>query len=189
MSAETQTKLTYEDYLSIPDDGRRHEIIDGEHYVNPSPAPRHQIIAFNIELRMGMFLLKNPIGQMMHAPLDIVLTDTDIVQPDIIYISRERLKLIGPKNIGGTPELVVEILSTNRRYDEITKKRLYERTGVREYWIVDPELDTIKVYRRSGNAFVRVAELSAENDDVLTTPLLSGFELKLVEVFTSPTAP
>lgn len=183
MSAETQTKLTYEDYLLIPNDGRRHEIIDGEHYVNPSPVPRHQIIAFNIELRMGMFLLSNPIGRMMHAPLDIVLTETDIVQPDIIYISRQRLRLIGPKNIGGTPELVVEILSTNRRYDEITKRKLYERTGVSEYWIVDPELETIKIYRRGDSAFVRAAELSAESDDILTTPLLPGFELKLTDAF------
>ena len=180
-------KFTYEDFLHFPDDGKRHEIIDGEHYVTPSPNTKHQRIATNLTVALGSYLKPHPAGEVFVAPFDVVFSDFDVVEPDLLYISRERRQILTSQHVRGAPDLAVEILSSGtRRTDEGKKHRLYERFGVGEYWVVDPELDTIGVYRRVHDAFVRVAELSAEHADVLTTPLLPGFSVTLAEVFESP---
>ena len=105
----------------------------------------------------------------------------------MLYISRARLEVLTTQHVRGAPDLVVEILSPGtRRTDEITKRRLYERFGVQEYWVLDPELDSVKAYRRGEAAFERVAELNAEGEDVLTTPLLPGWSMPVAEIFVSP---
>ena len=110
-----------------------------------------------------------------------------MVEPDLLYISRERLDVLTDKHVRGAPDLVVEILSPGtRKTDESIKRKLYERFGVREYWVVDPELDTIKIYRRVAEAFARVAEPRVEAGDALTTPLLPDFSVALADVFASP---
>ncbi|MCP9455324.1 MAG: Uma2 family endonuclease, partial [Nitrospira sp.] len=104
--------------------------------------------------------------------------------PDLLFISTARLSIVTDINVRGTPDLIVEILSeATRKKDEVTKRKLYERYGVQEYWLVDPELEMVKVLRLSGNQYVRAAELSKEAHDVLTTPLLPGFSLPLAEIF------
>ncbi len=107
-----------------------------------------------------------------------------MVEPDLLYLSNARAAdALTPVHVRGVPELVVEIGSPGtRKRDETIKRRLYERTGVDEYWVVDPEIDTIRVYRRSGGTFARVVELSADAGDVLTTPLLPGLEIPLARV-------
>lgn len=186
MSTESTTRLTYEDYLLLPDDGRRHEIIDGEHYVTPSPITKHQALSRNLEYALYDFLQKHPLGEMFHAPYDVIFSDTDVVQPDIVYVSRERVEIITEKHIQGAPDLVIEILSeSTRKTDEVVKRKLYERFGVAEYWVIDPVLDTIKIYRRPQSSFERVAELSLETRDELTTPLLTGFSAPLQRIFGS----
>jgi Uma2 family endonuclease len=180
-------KFTYDDFVNFPDDGKRHEIIDGEHYVTPSPNTKHQIVVVSLLTSIGAYLGQRPIGHVFTAPFDVVLSDLDVVEPDLLYISRDRLEILTKAHVRGAPDLVVEILSPGtRRTDEITKRKLYERVGVQEYWVVDPELDTIKVYRRAEGVFARVAELSAEHEDALTTPLLPGWSAALAEVFASP---
>ncbi|HUO85300.1 MAG TPA: Uma2 family endonuclease [Thermoanaerobaculia bacterium] len=186
MTTESSTKLTYDDFLLLPDDGRRHEIIDGEHYVTPSPITKHQIISRNLEYLIFDFFQENPLGHIFHAPYDVVFSNTDIVEPDIIYVSRERVEIITEKNIQGAPDLLVEILSeSTRKTDEIVKRKLYERFGVKEYWVIDPVLDSIKIYRRSAGSFERVAELTLEIGDTLTTALLPGFAAPLARIFTA----
>jgi Uma2 family endonuclease len=121
------------------------------------------------------------------APFDVVFSDLDVVEPDLLYISRERAGVLTDKHVRGAPDLVVEILSPGtRKTDETIKRKLYERSDVLEYWVVDPELDTIKIYRRADGHFERVAELSVEHDDTLTTPLLPEFSATLADVFASP---
>jgi Uma2 family endonuclease len=178
-------KLTYDDFLLFPDDGQRHELIDGEHYVTPSPIPRHQRMAGNLYWLLRLFLEEHPIGEVFFAPLDVVLSHFDVVVPDLLYMSTERASnVLTQAHVRGTPELVIEIGSPGtRKRDETIKRRLYERSGVREYWIVDPKLDVIRVYRLEGDSFARAIELSLEADDVLTTPLLPGLELPLRAVF------
>jgi len=180
-------KFTYEDFLTFPDDGKRHELIDGEHYVTPSPNTKHQRVSMNLVVAVALYLRRHPIGQLFAAPFDVVFSDLDVVEPDLLYISRERSSVLTDKHVRGAPDLVIEIVSPGtRRIDEVIKRKLYERFGVPEYWIVDPELDGIKVYRRIDEAFVRVAELSLEQEDVLTTPLLPQFSVALADVFALP---
>ena len=186
--ASSSVKFTYEDFLLFPDDGKRHEIIGGEHYVTPSPNTNHQAVSGNLFGLLWTHLRRHPIGRIFAAPFDVVFSDLDVVEPDLLYISRERFEVLTRKHVRGAPDLVIEILSPGtRRTDEMTKRKLYERFGVLEYWVVDPELDAIKVYRRGEqNTFVRVEELTLEHEDVLTTPLLPGWSAPLAGVFASP---
>jgi Uma2 family endonuclease len=145
-------QLTYDDFLLFPDDGKRHELIDGEHYVTPSPNTRHQEILGNLHLLIGTWLQEHPVGRVFFAPFDVVFSRSDVVEPDLLYMSNERAQeILTARHVTGAPEIVVEIGSPGtRKRDETIKKRLYERSGVIEYWIVDPEFDVIRVYRGSG---------------------------------------
>jgi Uma2 family endonuclease len=189
MKPVSSSRFTYEDLLHFPDDGRRHEIIDGEHYVTPSPNTSHQTIVLNLASAMRAFLAHRPLGAVFVAPFDVLFSDLDVVEPDLLYISRERQAIVTQVQVKGAPDLVVEVLSSGtRRADEITKRKLYERFDVREYWIVDPELETVKIYRRSGAGFGRSLALTLERDERLTTPLLPGLEIPLHAVFAPPFA-
>jgi Uma2 family endonuclease len=183
MSHATSTKWTYEDLLLLPEDGLRHEIIDGEHYVNASPVTKHQRISYNLIAEFAFYLKEHPVGALFHAPFDVVFSRNDVVEPDLIFISNERREILTTKNIQGSPDLLIEILSdSNRKYDEVTKRALYEQTGVEEYWIVDPVADSVRVFRR--NAVARY-ELAAEfcDRDKLTSPLFPTLEISLDRIF------
>jgi Uma2 family endonuclease len=183
--ANPGVKLTYDDYVQFPEDGKRHELIDGEHYVTPTPNWRHQAISGNLFGLIWSYLQQHAIGRVLSAPFDVILSHLDVVEPDLLYISGERLQRIESSPwLKGAPDLVVEIGSpSTRKRDETIKRRLYERFDVTEYWVVDPELDSVKVYRRTNDRYERVAELTVENSDVLTTPLLPGLELPLAKIF------
>jgi Uma2 family endonuclease len=154
-SASSGVKLTYDDFVQFPDDGQRHELIDGEHYVTPSPNLKHQQILGNLHLEIGGWLRQHPIGRAFLSPFDVVFTRFDVVEPDLLYISNARAaQILTAANVQGPPELVVEIGSpSTRKRDETIKRRLYERAGVSEYWVVDPEVDVVRVYRREGDSF------------------------------------
>jgi Uma2 family endonuclease len=183
--ASRGVKLTYQDYLLFPDDGKRHELIDGEHFVMPTPNRKHQAIAMNLGGMIWSYLQSHPVGRVFAAPFDVIFSDFDVVEPDLLYLSRERMAEIETSPwVRGAPNLVVEILSdSTRKRDETIKRRLYDRFGVTEYWVVDPELDTIKIYRRAGEQYARVAELALENGDRLTSPLLPDLDLPLSKIF------
>jgi Uma2 family endonuclease len=178
-------KLTYDDFVLFPDDGLRHELIDGEHYVTPSPNAKHQKVLANLHLLIGPWLRTHALGEVFFAPFDVVFSKLDVVEPDLLYMSNERAaQILTDANVQGVPELVVEIGSPGtRRRDETVKRTLYERAGVSEYWVVDPERDVICVYRRNGERFGRSQELASEAGDVLTTTLLPGLELPLSDIF------
>jgi len=180
-------KFTYDDFVHFPDDGKRHEIIDGEHYVTPSPNTKHQRIVGRLHFALAAHLRNTRVGEVFVAPFDVVLSKWDIVEPDLLYISRERAGVLTDQHVRGTPDLVVEILSPGtRNIDELTKRKLYERFDVKEYWIVDPELNAIEIYRRVEGAFAGVPVLSAEHGNILTTPLLPGVAVPLVDLFAPP---
>jgi Uma2 family endonuclease len=178
------TRLTYDDYVSFPDDGRRHELLDGEHIVTPTPVSGHQRVSIRLATALHIFVQQHRLGEVLAAPFDVILSDHNVVEPDLLFVSNERRAIVQDW-VRGAPDLVVEILSpSTRRLDEVTKRHLYDRFGVREYWIVDLDIDTVKVYRRAEDGrFLRVAELAAEADDALDTPLLPGFSLRLRELF------
>jgi Uma2 family endonuclease len=183
MAPQTSTKMTYEDLLLLPEDGLRHEIIDGEHYVNASPVTKHQRVSMRLIAEFSFYLREHPVGELFHAPLDIVFSRYDVVEPDLLYISNERREIITTKNIQGSPDLLVEILSgSNRKYDEVTKRALYERTGVGEYWIVDPDHDTVRIFRRNAAGRYEIAAELSRNE-TLTSPLFPMLEIQLDEIF------
>ncbi|MEX5215458.1 MAG: Uma2 family endonuclease [Nitrospiraceae bacterium] len=178
-------KITYEDYRLIPDDGKRHEVIDGEHVMSPSPKTKHQRIARALLTALANFLRDHPLGEIFIAPYDVVLSDFDVVQPDLVFVATAQAAIVTEANIRGAPTLVVEILSEgNRRLDETIKRQRYEHFGIPEYWIIDPELDLVKIYRLTDGRYGQAAVLTLEAQDLLTTPLLPALSLPLATLFT-----
>lgn len=182
--ASRRVKLTYDDFVHFPDDGRRHELIDGEHYVTPSPNTRHQRIVRRLTGALLAHLERHSTGELFFAPYDVVFTPYDVVEPDLLYVSNERAShFITEKHALGA-DLVVEIGSAGtRRRDQTVKLQLYERAGVLEYWFIDPDEDIIRVYRRSGERFGAPRQVIEGESQTLTTPLLPGFELPLAALF------
>jgi Uma2 family endonuclease len=177
-------KLTIDDYQSFPDDGKRHEIIDGEHYVTASPNLRHQAISRNLTVLIGSFLREHPLGRLFAAPSDVYLSRFDVVVPDLLFVSSARDAVLAAKGIEGAPDLVIEILSpSTRKTDERTKRDRYARFGVREYWIVDPELETIKVLELGAAGYAPPREWALERGERVSSPLLPGLEIPLDQVF------
>jgi len=180
-------RLTYDDYVNFPDDGRRHELIDGEHFVTPAPVSRHQRVSIRLATALHAFVEQRKLGEVFAAPFDVILSRHDVVEPDLLFVSNERRGIVHDW-VRGAPDLAVEILSpSTRRTDEIRKLHLYDHFGVREYWVIDPDIHVVKIYRRAADGtFPRVAELAAADDDVLQTPLLPGLSVKLRELFAQP---
>ena len=176
---------TYEEFMSLPEgDPYRYELIDGELCMTPSPIPRHQKISGKLFYLIYGFLQKNPFGEIFAAPVDVVFSQKppQVVVPDLVFVSKDRSSLVTGKNIQGVPDLLVEILSegTSTR-DRRQKFSLYERFGVPEYWIVDPEMETVQVFRLSGGKYPDPLEF--RKDDTLTSPVLPGLSIPLSGVF------
>jgi len=181
--AQGATKLTHDDFLLLPDDGKRHELIDGEHFVSPTPQLPHQRVLLRLGYEIETFLRQHQLGELIMSPMDVIFTRFDVVEPDLLYVSHDRSHIMD-KWVHGVPDLVVEILSpSNRRYDEVTKRDLYDRMGVPEYWIVDSDAETVKVFRRDGERFGRPQLLSTRDEDVLGSPLLPGLAIPLAALF------
>jgi Uma2 family endonuclease len=181
-SGTASGKLTYDDYILIPEDGRRHEIIDGVHYVTPAPGRTHQHLIGTLYWAIRSFLEDHPIGEVYLSPFDVLLSAHDIVQPDVLFVRNETLHILNDKNAVGAPDLAIEVLSpSTRRRDRTLKRDLYQRSGVQEYWVVDPVRTEVAVHRRVGDRLAPPATLALS--DHLTTTLLPGFELPLSRLF------
>lgn len=185
-TTERDTRLTYDDFVRFPDDGLRHELIDGVHYVTPSPATRHQQLSGRLHLAIGSYLEAHPeAGHVFYAPFDVIFSRWDVVEPDLLFIAADQREILTNANVQGAPALVIEILSPGtRRRDLGIKRQLFERGGVREYWVVDPKSEGVAIYRRDGgDRLVPAASLTAADGAVLATPLLPGFALPLAKLF------
>jgi Uma2 family endonuclease len=156
MPIPEELKLTYDDYLNLPNDGKRHEIIDGQHYITPAPQTRHQIVSRNIKHILLNYIGDNDFGQLLYAPTDVLLSDTTIVQPDILFVSKDREHIIKKNFIKGSPDLLIEILSPgNEKLDRFTKMKHYALFGVAEYWLIDYEARILEQYVLKGPVFYR----------------------------------
>jgi Uma2 family endonuclease len=181
-------RLTYDDLVAMfPDeDGVRRELIDGELFVTPSPLVLHQRLVWRLTLSLGVHLEAHPDqGEAFGAPLDVVMTPNDVVEPDLLVVLRDQQHILTSKHIHGAPGIVVEVLSPGTRKRDLTiKRQLFDREGVHEYWIVDPDRHSVTVYRRADDrSFPLAVTLEAKGADTLTTPLLPGWELQLSHFF------
>jgi Uma2 family endonuclease len=180
-------KFTYEDYLQLPDDGKRYEIIDGELYMSTAPTPNHQRIVRNLLFALSLYLKHRPIGEVIQSPLEVYFTKTNLSQPDIVYISNERLNIVKPEQVKGAPDLVIEVLSpgTEKR-DRTVKLKMYAKFGVREYWLAKEKTATVEVLRLQEGKLVPIVRL--EKSQILTSPFFPGldgaFGATLDEIFT-----
>ena len=178
---DLQTRLTYADYAKTPDD-ERYELLNGELVMSPSPKEIHQHISGSLYLKLGAFVRERSLGKVYFAPFDVVLSDTDVVQPDLLFVSNERADIITPANVQGAPDLVVEILSpATAERDRTLKLDLYAQYGVKEYWIVDPDAGAITVLLRGESRF-EVAGIYGEGQ-TLRSPTLTGFTIDLDAIF------
>ncbi|HZN40701.1 MAG TPA: Uma2 family endonuclease [Planctomycetota bacterium] len=138
-------RWTYADYCRIPADRNRHEIVDGRHFVNPAPSPYHQLVSGRLQHQLMTAITDRDRGVVLDAPLDVHLGPGTVVQPDLVVLRPENRSIIGDKKLTGVPDLLIEILSpSNRSYDRRTKRDRYERAGVREFWLVDPDAHLIE---------------------------------------------
>ena len=181
VTAQPATKRTYADYCRTPDD-ERYELLDGELVMSPSPNRAHQRIDAKLGWRLAQFVEERDLGEVFSAPFDVVLSDTNVVQPDLLFVSKEQAYIVTEDNIRGAPDLVVEILShSTAERDRTFKRALYARYGVREYWLVDPDTRTVTVLLLDDGTFVEVAHYGAGQP--LTSPTLPGFTVNLDDIF------
>jgi Uma2 family endonuclease len=173
---------SYEDYAALPNDGRRWEVIDGELEVNPAPAPRHQTVSRRLQFELMRLLEEPGIAQIFNAPIDLILSDSNILQPDLAILGSSRDHLITGRGIEGPPDIVVEVLSPSTKVlDQRVKKRTYARFSVPEYWIVDPVGGHLELFRLAADDYV--LEQRFDRASVLTTPSFSEVQVELARVF------
>ena len=187
-AVRSTARISYDDLVAMfpDDDGVRRELINGEVFVTPSPVTRHQRLSMRLALSLGNHLALHPDqGEVFTARLDVVLTDHDVVEPDVLVVLGDQRNILTEMNVRGAPGIVIEILSPGTRERDLTiKRQLFDREGVREYWIVDPERNTVALHRRVDHgSFPLARTLEAKNAETLTTPLLPGWELQLERLF------
>ena len=167
MATELKRKLEYEDYARLPDDGKRHEILDGELYVTPAPSPLHQRVSKRLQRKLEDYFEARGLGEVFDAPIDMILGRHDIAQPDLLVVTDA--DQISGRGIEGAPLLAVEVLSpSTRRHDREVKRRRYAALAVPHYWIVDPEARRLECYRLADGDYQHV--LTGDGGVTITHP-------------------
>ena len=177
-------KLTYEDYLATPAD-TRYELLDGDLIMVPAPNLKHQKVQRRLGQRLSQFIEEHDLGELFYAPCDVFLSNRNVVQPDLLFVSQEREGLLSDgEKVGGAPDLVVEILSPSTAdKDRGIKRELYSTYGVTEYWLVDPIAETVSIQRQRRG--VLAATHTFGRGQTLRSPLFAGLELRMDDVFSS----
>lgn len=177
----TPLKATYQDYCKLPDESR-YELIEGELLMTPSPNRFHQEVAHRLNEAVSRYVSDRRLGKVYFAPLDVVLSDHDVVQPDLLFVSHSRKEILKDENIQGAPDLVIEITSpSSRERDRLIKKSLYARYRVQEYWLVDLEKRSIEILSLKEAEYGLAGIFFQE--DLLSTPILPGLSLSVRTVF------
>jgi Uma2 family endonuclease len=174
--------LTYEDYVDLPNDGKRYEILDGELFVTPAPVPLHQRVSRNLLRILDRHVDGLGLGEVLYSPIDLILDTTTIAQPDLLFIRAGRDSIVSVRAVEGPPDLVVEIVSpSSRRQDRRTKAILYARFGIQHYWIVDPKARTMEVYDLAGREYRLVTKETGGS--TIRPALFPGLEIDLSKVW------
>ncbi len=175
-------KLTYADFAALPEDGKRYEILDGDLYVSPSPQTDHQRVIARFFRLLSNHVDRHELGEVFIAPYDVLLGEHDIVEPDIIFVSKAKLGIVKKEHIEGIPDLLIEIVSPSRpEYDLRDKRNQYARCGVPWYWIVNPQERWVKELQLSGAAYQETAHCAG--DDVFEPKLFPGLRIELSRIW------
>jgi len=175
MITTKQKTWTYEDYYQLDDD-KRYEVIEGELIEMPSPRYIHQKISIKLASKLLIYCENSQLGVVLTAPFDTILSDINTFQPDILFISEANLSIIQERGVFGTPDLVVEILSpSNQSHDRVKKFKLYEKFKVKEFWIVDPDQQSIKVYSLESNKLLSISD--AKNKTPVKSKIFTNLNL------------
>jgi len=178
----TPTRISYEQFCRLPEDGNQYELIDGELVVTPSPNTRHQKILGKLFLLLSAYIEKRDLGEVYVSPLDTVFDPNNVLQPDILFISKARLADLARERIEGAPDVVVEILSPSTFHKDLRRKMaVYSQFGVQEYWIVDPEMKTLELHMRSASGLQLAHRFSA--NEIFKSPLLEGLQIPVASLF------
>lgn len=184
MSASSSSrKLTYSEYLEFtPPDSAKYQLIQGELVSMTSPSAKHQSILLNLVFLLQSYLRNNPVGKLFLAPMDVVLGETNIVQPDLFFLSNDKLNQIQDSCIQGPPDFIIEILSPSTAYyDLVVKKKIYEKSSVSEYWIVDPQMETLDVFCLKNQKYEPTQQI--EKQGKVSSLVLTGFTLDARDIF------
>lgn len=175
-------KFTYADYVLYPSNGKKLQLVGGEFFMTPAPKTYHQDVSRNLEFILQNFVVKYNLGKIYYAPTDVFLSDEDVVQPDILFISKQRRHIIKKAYIKGAPDLVVEILSeTTKKLDLHVKRTLYAKYGVKEYWIVDPDKKKVEILHLGKRGYER-GEIY-KRGETLTSSVLTGLRISVSDIF------
>ncbi len=176
--------FTYQDLLHTPDDGKRYEVLEGDLVVSPAPRTKHQRIVMRL-IRLLIAAEDAEHGLALGAPCDVVFSEHDVVEPDLLFIAKARKDIIAVENVQGAPDLAVEVISEgSRKRDVITKRGIYERYGVRFYWLVDPEEETVRVFELKDGAYGEPVTLKA--GQLLGCSLFPGITQDVGQLFAAP---
>lgn len=183
MTTKRRIKFTYEDYRNLPEsETKRYELLEGDLVPLPTPGTYHQRVVGNLMFLLWQFVREHKLGEFLHAPCDVVLSEDSVVQPDILFVSKDREGIITLQNVRGAPDLVIEVLSPGTAdRDRTIKRGLYAQHGVSECWIVDPNRKTIEVLELGELGFRSRAVYTEQQ--TLRSPLLKGLTIPLAEVF------
>jgi Uma2 family endonuclease len=178
-----QGEWTYEHWLNFPKDGWKYEIIDGVLYMSPPPSIAHQDSSGELFVAMHTYAKENDLGKVLIAPCGIQLPNQPVpLEPDIFFVKKERLEIIGTQYVEGAPDLIVEILSpSNASYDRETKFKVYQDAGVPEYWLVDYEAKTVEVFTLVEGVYTLAGKYTG--DDVFSSTQLAGFKVTVDSLF------
>lgn len=156
----TRITLTYADYAAIPNDGKRYELHEGDLSVTPAPGTRHQRAVARLLVILHEHVSVRRLGEVFVSPVDCILSDTTVVQPDLVYVDRSRLAVISDRGIEGAPTLVVEVLSPSTvQIDRGVKGQLYAKHQVPYFWIVDPQARTVQAFELADKAYRPVGQI------------------------------
>jgi Uma2 family endonuclease len=178
---KTRERKTYEDYAKLPD-YPRYELIDGGFIMTPAPSLDHQGVSFELNTMLGLYLRKHKIGRAFAAPTDVIFDKWNVCQPDFIFVSNERASILSSAGVLGAPDLAIELLSPSTGYYDLTKKKdLYERFGVKEYWIIDPLEHSIDIFANRNGTFELI--FSGRGNSEAMSEVLPGFTVEIEELF------
>jgi Uma2 family endonuclease len=182
MPVQTVISSKLAEFDNLPEGPPYYELIRNQIIEMPPPTTFHQSIGGKIHLFIGMYLLKYPIGRLYYAPVNILLDEFNVLQPDLLFVSNERLSIITEKRIEGAPDWVCEILSPSTRKNDLTvKKELYQAHGVKEYWIVDPDIRTVEVLSNKDSVFVSYGVV--QGNIAVASSIFTGLNLTAEAIF------